>query len=77
MTEIVISRDGTLQFIWDDSLADLLDHGAGTVRRASFVEPTPGGQWMCDIIGGPRLGPFRLRGIALAVERDFLRARMK
>lgn len=76
--ELVMSPDGTCQFLWDDSLAELLELGAASIRRVSAVEPTLQGLWMCDLrdVGGPLLGPFRLRGIALAAERDWLRGQM-
>lgn len=65
-----VNADGTLAFVWDDELAELLELGPATVTRASHVEPTADGQWTADLapMGGPVLGPFRLRREALAAE---------
>lgn len=72
MTEHVITVDdkGRLQFIYHDDLADLLKLGESETRRASHVEPTADGRWTADMspVGGPVLGPFDLRGDALAAE---------
>lgn len=78
VTEITISRDGTLTFIWTDLLVGLLSEGDATVRRASHVEPTDDGQWTADMgpMQGPVLGPYRLRGEALAAEVEWLRAHL-
>ena len=76
--EITIRPDGSLQFIWDDELADLLDQGQGRVSRASHVEPNVHGQWEADLapVGGPVLGPFRLRQQALDEEVAWLRTHL-
>jgi hypothetical protein len=73
-----VNADGTLAFVWDDELAELLELGPATVTRASHVEPTADGQWTADLspIGGPVLGPFRLRREALAAEMKWLSARV-
>lgn len=55
----VVIRDGQAQFIYDDSLVDLLLEGQATVRRASHVEPHhKGGGWLADMrpSGGPVIG---------------------
>jgi hypothetical protein len=70
-TLLEISADGRLRFVWDDRLADLVNAGETRVRRASHVEPAPGGWgWIADLTpsGGPVVGPFRLRREALAAE---------
>lgn len=71
---VAIDPDGRIRFVWDDSLAGLLALGPAEIRRASHVEPTPVGQWTADLwpIGGPLLGPFDLRGEALAAESDWI-----
>lgn len=72
---ITINEDGWLSFIWADELAKLRDLGRTTISRASHVEPTPDGQWTADmspITPGVVLGPFDLRGEALAAERAYL-----
>ena len=77
-TLLDISNDGVVTFIWDDDLGPaLLDEGAGQIRRASNVEPTPSGQqWVVDLSpsGGPTIGPFRRRGDAIAEEIEWLEA---
>ena len=60
--------------VYDDDIADVLPKlGAYTVRRASHVEPCGEG-WTANMqpMGGPTLGPFRLRAQALAAERAWL-----
>ena len=68
-----IEPDGTIRFLWDDALAPLLELGESGIARASHVEPQ-GALWFADLhpSGGPRLGPFALRGEALQAERDWL-----
>lgn len=75
---IVVTTAGTIAAIYGDHLADLIDAGTATTRRASHVEPVPGG-WTADMspVGGPvllRAGrrPFRLRSEALDAERAYL-----
>lgn len=71
---IKIDVEGTMHFIWDDKLVDLLKAGAGQIRRASHVEPTSRGLWGADLspVDGPLLGPFRTRQEALDAERIWL-----
>lgn len=67
-------NNGRLTFIYNDDLFEALkDVGTATTRRASDVEPAPGG-WTADMkrVGGPKLGPFPLRSIALAEEVTYL-----
>lgn len=73
-----IDRAGVIRFIYRDDLAELIDHGPATTRRASHVEPAAGGGWSADLApsGGPVLGPFRLRADALAAELAWLDARL-
>jgi hypothetical protein len=73
--EIVIDKAGTIRCLYKDELSELLDAGRATVRRASHVEPAEGG-WTADMspVGGPVLGPYRLRGEALAAEVRWLEA---
>ena len=62
LMELVISPHGDVHCLYDESL-DLSALGPLTIRRASHVEPTVDGQWTADLspLGGPVLGPFRLR----------------
>jgi hypothetical protein len=57
-----------------DEVIDLTALGPLIIRRASHVEPDDTGKWWADLapVGGPRLGPFRLRSEALAAERAWL-----
>ncbi|GDX40063.1 hypothetical protein LBMAG21_03550 [Armatimonadota bacterium] len=68
-----IAPDGTLQFLWEDAFAPMLELGESTLCRASHVEPQ-GTEWVADLspVGGPRLGAFPLRNDALSAERDWL-----
>lgn len=68
---------GRLTLVYLDRLAELLEHGTATVRRASHVEPDPAGGWTADMapVGGPVLGPYRLRADALAAELGWLEGR--
>lgn len=67
--QLLISPHGDVRCLYDESL-DLSALGRLTIRRASHVEPTANGQWTADLspLGGPVLGPFRLRSEALAAE---------
>ncbi len=79
MDEIEIVFDGFhARAIYSDALEPLLDEGRATIRRASHVEPADGGGWTADMspVGGPILGPFRLRADALAKEVEWLKARL-
>lgn len=71
---LVVEEDGTLTGIYNDDLADLLAQGQATVRRASHVEPAPGGGWEADMspVGGGVLTGFALRSEALAAEVAWL-----
>lgn len=71
---ITVKPGGRLQFLWNDALAGLREHGRVQIDRASHVEPTPDGQWTADLapVGGPVLGPFPMRGEALAAEERWL-----
>ena len=73
--QIIITPEGNVRFIYDDSMAELA-HSLGKVHiaRASHVEPTPDGQWTADMnpVGGPVLGPYVTRKAALHAEKDWL-----
>lgn len=70
---VIVRPGGEVRAIYDDALAPLVERGA-TVSRASYVEPCVGG-WSADLapVGGPILGPFRLRQEALEEEMTWLR----
>lgn len=80
MTEITVTPDGRLVFVYQDELQPLLAEGSAQTRRVSHVEPDqnaagePG--WSVDLcpIGGPVLGWYPLRADALAAEVNYLRS---
>ena len=76
--ELYVAPDGTVRAVHSDDL-DLTAIGHVEVRRASHVEPGPGGWWV-DLapVGGPRFGPFPInrRQVALDAEAAWLRAAM-
>lgn len=69
--KLSIAPDGTVRFIYDDDLRDLLSLGEANISRASHVEPK-GLKWEASMVGGPVLGPFDTRQEALAAERSWL-----
>ena len=74
---VTVKPDGTIAAIHDDVLADLYEEGKTEVKRASHVEPVDGGEqvnWVADMspVGGPKLGPYRLRSEALGAEKTWL-----
>lgn len=71
---IGLNENGDLVYVYDDSISFLQDLGEFSVRRASHVEPTEDGKWTASMVNGPVLGPFELRGQALAAEVDYLKS---
>jgi hypothetical protein len=71
---ITVDDAGCLQFIYHDELDCLSELGPAQTKRASHVEPTDDGQWTADMspVGGPTLGPFPLRQVALDAEVAWL-----
>lgn len=71
---VKVDTTGTMQFIWNDTLRPLFDAGAGSISRASNVEPNANGEWEADLspVGGPKLGPFKERQVALDSEVAWL-----
>jgi len=73
--ELIVEPDGSMRFIYDDALAAIVRHvGAVEIRRASNVEPDGKGWWWADMapVGGPKLGPFIKRTVALDAEVAWL-----
>lgn len=72
----VIGSDGEILTVYDDSLAELVEHGGKIVtRRASHVEPEfDSGFWSADLspVGGPKFSGFRTRQEALNAELEWL-----
>ena len=70
---LVIDPQGRVQCLYTEAL-DLAALGSVSIRRASHVEPDEEGRWWADLspVGGPRLGPFNRRSLALDAERVWL-----
>ena len=75
MPVVVIQPGGLVRHVYSDQLQGLRALGQAEVRRASRVEPLGCG-WTADMapMGGPVLGPFKTRGLALAAEVSWLEA---
>src|SRR5262249_13372468 len=71
--QLGVRPDGNVVCLYDE-LIDLSALGKQHIRRASHVEPDAGGLWHVDLApsGGPQLGPFPCRSVALQAERDWL-----
>ena len=69
--ELVVAQGGRLTAIYDEAL-DLRSLGPQRIVRASHVEPDADGRWFAAIVGGPTLGPFERRSLALAAEIAWL-----
>ncbi|OYP33979.1 hypothetical protein CGZ80_17550 [Rhodopirellula sp. MGV] len=72
-TELVITATGTVRAIYSETIC-FQSLGQPSIRRASHVEPTEGGQWIADLspVGGPKLGPYTIRSKALHAEVEWL-----
>jgi hypothetical protein len=72
---LVIDPHGEVRCLYGEAI-DLTSLGSVSVRRASQVEPDPEGRWWAGLalVGGPRLGPFAKRSMALDAERAWLEA---
>lgn len=70
---LLIDPRGHVTCLYGEAI-DLSALGELSLRRASHVEPDREGNWHADLspVGGPRLGPCRLRSIALAAEAAWL-----
>ena len=73
--QLIIAPDGHARAIYSESI-ELASLGPLAIRRASHVEPGPGGGWLADLgpARGPVLGPFARRSEALAAEVAWLEA---
>jgi len=71
--QLRVERDGNHRCVYTEVI-DLAALGALTIRRASYVEPDRDGAWWVDLspLGGPRLGPFAQRSLALTAEGTWL-----
>lgn len=75
---VIISPEGQIRLIWDDSLADLCQEGQTRIRRAGHVEPVRG-EWFADCrpVGDTVHGPFRLRQEAIDKEIEVVTEKLK
>ncbi len=71
--QLVIDPSGGVRCIYDE-LLPLAELGRLSIQRGSHVEPDDAGQWTADLspVGGPLLGPFETRSLALDAEREWL-----
>jgi hypothetical protein len=71
--DLIIDLKGSIRCIYDETI-DLGALGSPTITRASHVEPDADGRWWADLapVGGPRLGPFDRRSLALDAEKRWL-----
>ena len=71
--DLIVHTDGCIVCVYSEAL-DLASLGSLAIRRASHVEPDAHGQWLADLspVGGPKLGPFDQRSLALAAEQTWL-----
>ena len=72
--ELVVTPTGLVRCLYAEQIS-LTALGTPSIERASRVEPTGDGAWFADLalVGGPTLGPFPLRSLALASEVEWLR----
>lgn len=71
---IAIEPNGTMKFIYNDSLRELLNEGSAQIKRASNVEPNINNTWDADMgpVGGEVLENFETRQSALDAEVKWL-----
>ena len=71
--DLVIDPTGQVRCLYGEAIP-LASLGAVSIRRASQVEPDDQGRWRADLspVGGPVLGPFTRRSVALAAEAQWL-----
>lgn len=72
--EIIIQTDGNARCVYGESIP-ICELGKAGIKRASHVEPNRDGNWTADLgpVGGPVLGPFSERSLALEAETSWLR----
>ena len=70
---LVIEPGGRVRCLYGEA-GDLASLGVLAIRRASHVEPDGQGAWWADLspVGGPKLGPFAKRSLALEAEQSWL-----
>ena len=69
---LVVDPGGGVRCLYGEAIP-LVSLGSLSIARASHVEPEEGG-WYADLepCGGPTLGPFPLRSLALWAEEAWL-----
>lgn len=70
---IFVDAHGGIRCLYAETI-DLTCLGLPSIARASQVEPDEEGQWWADLapMQGPKLGPYRLRSVALDAEQQWL-----
>jgi hypothetical protein len=73
--DLVVNPAGQVRCVYDE-IIDLATLGRPAISRASHVEPDDRGGWLADLgpVGGPVLGPFGRRSVALEAELAWLEA---
>ena len=71
--KLYVSQVGDCRSIYDE-LLDVRFLGQTSITRVSHVEPMEGGDWEANLgpVGGPRLGPFPSRELAIQAEVAWL-----
>jgi len=71
--QLIISASGDMRCLYGEEIP-LAALGSPSIVRASYVEPDRDGRWFADLspVGGPRLGPYEHRSLALEGEREWL-----
>jgi hypothetical protein len=71
--QLRINSGGVVHCVYAETI-DLATLGPITIRRASQVEPDAQGRWWAELapVGGPKLGPFDRRSLALEAESVWL-----
>jgi len=74
---IQFSEDGTAKSVYSEKI-DLNELGKVAHNRASHVEPNENGEWIADLspVGGPTLGPFKLRSEAIQNEIEWIETKI-
>lgn len=72
---LIVDTQGGVRGVYSEAI-DLACLGSVSIGRASHVEPDDEGCWWADLspAGGPKLGPFALRSLALVAELSWLEA---
>ncbi len=73
--QLIIEASGKVRAIYSEAIP-LATLGSPSITRASHVEPNPDGCWSADLspVGGPILGPYPSRSVALDGEVAWLEA---